>query len=147
MPKQVQTKLRENSGIWYNLMLVAMVVVNMVVLYGANMWFPEHVVVGTQSLTVAWGLFLSSSALAVLGMLFMPVATYWESMMGRNLKPMEMMGLYFVENVVGLWLVTRVSDIFGLGVSSWMVILALAVVMDLLQGVAGVMLEKVRLQK
>ena len=43
---------------------------------------------------------------------------------------------YFVVNLAELWFITRYAEIFGLGVSSWVVLVCLALVADLAQGMA-----------
>ena len=45
---------------------------------------------------------------------------------------------YLVINFVGLWSVARGADVLGLGISSWMIVLVIAVVLDFIQG--GVMM-------
>lgn len=121
-----------------NMMMVitffATLIVNMIVAYVANMWFPQHVVLGTQSMNTSWAILHSMGTLALFLTLAMPFMTELEKKKGSMLTPIDWMTAYFVLNVVGLWLITRCSDQFGLGVSSWLVVVGIAVVLDFLQG-------------
>ena len=146
MPKEKAQVSTDNPGIMMVKTFVAMILVNGLVIYLANMFFPEQVVLGTMSISHLWAVLLSAGTLAVINTFTMPFFTIWEQQVKRVLTPMEWMGGYLVINFVGLWLITRVAEIFGLGVASWLVILVLAVVLDFLQGLVMMNLEKMRLQ-
>lgn len=112
--------------------------VNALVLYVANMLFPKNVVLGNMSLSMPWAIILSSGALAILGILAVPVIEYAQEKMG----PFEMMhwiGAYLVINFASIWVITRFAEQFGFGISAWWVGLILAGVTDFLQGM-GTML-------
>jgi hypothetical protein len=102
--------------------------VNAVLLYLANMFFPQYIVLGTQSFLV----------------LLLPFATILERKLGRELKPQEWIAGYFIANLVGLWTLARFSDQFGMGLSAWYVAAGLAVVLDLVQGMVMMQFEKMR---
>lgn len=56
----------------------------------------------------------------------------------------EWMASYFVLNFVGVWVVARFANQLGFGISSWVVALVLAVVLDVVQGAAMMQVEKLR---
>lgn len=118
-------------------MVVAFVltwIVSALVISIANSWFPSNVVLGTSVLS-RWGaLFLSSGVLAWLMSMSIALFTEIEVRQQRVLSPKDWMIGYFVLNVVGLWLISRLAEMLGLGVSSWMVVLLLALVLDFVQG-------------
>lgn len=139
-----QTIFKANPGLMFTLSFVLVAIVNMVVIHFVNMWFPGNVVLGTMSLTRTWALVLSSSVLSMLTVLVMPFLTQQELLQKRDFNPMEMIAIYLVLNFVFVWLLTRASEVFGLGVSSWLVVLALAAVMDFAQGMVMMQVEKLR---
>lgn len=59
---------------------------------------------------------------------------------------MDWMKLYFVVNTLSVYLITRFAEIYGLGVSSWIVVLVLAALMDIVQGVSMMQLGKVKIK-
>lgn len=121
---------------------IAMFVVNMVVIYIANLLFPNNVVLGNMNLDVFWALVISSAAIALLTVLVMPLLRMYERSKKRDMTPGEMMGVYLIINFVILWLISRAAEVFGLGLSSWLVVLLLAVVLDLVQGFAAMSIDK-----
>ena len=133
-----------STGMMFNISLFLVAVVNLVVFYLANMFFPENIVLGTISLTASWALILTSTALSLITVIMMPFLRMWEMNQKRDMKPAEMIGVYFVINFVGLWLLTRASDVFGLGVTSWIVVLLLAVVLDFAQGMVMMQVDQMR---
>ena len=118
--------------------------VNALVIYLANIYFPQYVVLGTFNINLPWSIFHSMGTLALINILVIPFIQEIEKWKGRMLTPMEWMIKYFVVNFVGVWVITRFSEQFGLGVSSWLVVLVLAVVLDLVQGVAMTQMGKVQ---
>ncbi len=144
MAKDVKTITDRNPGMMFVLSFFLVSAVNAVVFYLANMWFPQQIVVGTYSLSFAWAILLSSGALSLFTILILPFLKEWEITQKRDMKPAEMMGVYLVINFVGLWLLTRFSEVFGIGVRSWLVVLTLAVVLDFLQGMVMMQVEQMR---
>lgn len=134
----------QNPGILFVMMFVIIMAVNAVIIHLANGMYPTQVVLGTISLSYFWALMLSSGVLSLLTTFAFPFISDFARQMRHMLSPIEMIVVYFVVNFVGLWFVTRVSQVFGLGVSSWMVVLVLAAVLDFVQGMAMMLLEKVR---
>ena len=118
--------------------------VNALVIYLANIYFPQYVVLGTFNINLPWAIFHSMGTLALINILVIPFIREIERWKGRMLTSMEWMMKYFVGNFVGVWAITRFSEQFGLGVSSWFVVLVLAIVLDLVQGVAIMQMGKVQ---
>lgn len=144
MASQFSQLVKKSPGIMTSLVFLILAVVNAVIIFGANLLFPSHVVLGTFTISPLWAIVLSSSALALLSVLVMPLAGVWEHFRKHVLTPKEWMGSFLVLNFVFVWLITRIPDLLGLGVSSWFVVLILAVVLDLAHGVAMMQLEKLR---
>lgn len=117
--------------------------VNAAVIYLAHLLFPTMVVLGTVSLTVGWAVALAASKLALINTFALPWLTQWELSRKKELSPAEMIGVYLVINFLGLWAISRFADVFGLGLSSWLVVLVLAAVLDVIQGAAMMTLEKI----
>ena len=114
----------------------ALFAVNALVVYAANMFFPQYVVLGTATISLALAIVLSMGTLALIDTLAIPFIHEIEKLKKRMLTPMEWMIKYLILNFLGLAVITRFSYQFGLGVSSWYMIAALAIVLDLVQGIA-----------
>lgn len=52
----------------------------------------------------------------------------------RVLSPKDWLMGYFALNTVGIWLIARLAEILGLGLSSWLVALLLGLVLSFAQG-------------
>ncbi len=134
----------KNPGMIITATYVIMYIVNAPILYLANMLFPEQVVLGTATLSLMWAVVLSMSALSLILTLLIPFLHEIERKLDRDLTMQEWIGAYLAINFGGIWLISRFSEQFGLGVSSWLVVLGLAVVMNLVQGVIMMQFEKFR---
>lgn len=120
--------------------------VNSLVIYLANLWFPQNVVLGTQSLSPIWALFLSMGVLSLINTFAIPFMNQYEKSRKQPLTPKDWMAAYFVLNFIGLWLVTRAAVQLGFGITSWIVAAILALILDVFQGIAMMRLEKLRLR-
>lgn len=130
-----------NTKVSFNVLamtFIVMLLVNVVVGYFANMFFPAQIVLGTFTISKLWALIYSMGALAVVDTLALPFMYKLEEWKGRALTSMEWMFQYFVLNFITIYLLTRWSELFGLGVSSWIVVVILAAALDLAQGLAMV---------
>lgn len=134
----------KNHGMTLFVSFLVLYAVTTLVLHVAHMWAPESVVLGTMSLSYTWALLLSSGVIALISSFTMPFLTEWEIRNKRALNATELFVVYFVILFFGVWLVTRAADVFGLGVSSWFVVLVLAAALDMTQGVSMMMVEQSR---
>lgn len=134
----------QNSGLMLVISYVVLFVVNSLVLMLANRLFPDQVVLGTAALTPLWATCLSMGKLALINTFGIPFVTEYELRKKTIFTPIQWMVTYFLLNAVGLWLISRFSEQFGLGVRSWLVVVLLAAVMDLVQGIVMMQLEKIR---
>lgn len=135
----------------YGAMLVAsyfvLFLVNAIIIYFANKFFPQHVVLGVCSLPLFWAIIHSMGTLAMLNAFIIPFIRKYEDKRGKMFSNKEWMLLYFVLNTVGIWILARFAERFGMGISSWRVAVVLGIVLDIAQGVAMVFLEKYRVSK
>lgn len=143
----VKEKPAQNPGMILVISYAVIYLVNVLVLSFANMYYPEQVVLGTMSMDRTWAILHSMGTLSLLLVFAIPFIHEIEKMKGRELTSLEWMVKYYALNFVGLWIITRFSDQFGLGVTSWMVIAVLAAVLDFFQGMAMMGLEKLRVSK
>lgn len=141
-----ERELQAKQGVMIVLSYFVLFVCNVLAIYLANLLFPTFVVLGTFALTPFWALMLAGTELSLIGLLVMLLVPYKEWKTKKDLKPTDWMKLYFVVNTVSLYLVTRFAEIYGLGVSSWVVIIALALFMDVAQGMAMMQLGKVKIK-
>lgn len=147
MSKKEIVSLLKNPGILLVVTYAVLLIVNIGVIYITNGFFPNQVVLGTFSMNAFWATLHSMAVLSLIATFAIPFFHELEKRRGRMLTPKEWMVYYFLLNAVAIWLITRASDQFGLGVSSWLVVVALAVVFDLVQGAAMMQLEKYRTAK
>lgn len=134
----------DNPGILLVVTYFALLIINSIVIYLANLFFPNQVVLGTISMNTTWAIFHSMAALSLIATFAIPFFHEWENRRGKMLSSKEWMVYYFVLNAGGVWLITRVSDQFGLGITGWYVAVAIALVFDVFQGVVMMQLEKLR---
>ena len=115
---------------------------NALVIYLANLMFPNQVVLGNMSLSLWWAIGLSMGKLTLILVLATPLIEAWAKMQKRVLSTMDWMLAFLLINFAALWLITRFSAQFGLGVTSWLVVLILAVVLDMVQGMVMMLAYK-----
>lgn len=128
---------KKNPGMMFVMTFFIVGVINALIIYLANMFFPSQVVLGTYSLSFFWAILLPAFTLSLVTVLALPFITQIEMMREKEFSPIEYIVVYMGINFTTLWLLTRSSQVFGLGVSSWIVVLLLAAVLNFLQG--GVM--------
>ena len=131
-----------NPGMMLFFAYVIVTLVSAVVIYLGNMFFPDQIVLGTVSIPLMWAVALSAGKLGLVTTFASVFFREWELRRGRDLSAAEMMGAYFVFHFATLWFISRFAEIFGLGLASWVVVLVLAVVLDVLQGAAVVGFQK-----
>lgn len=139
--KKIET---QGSRMVPSLTFLPLLLVNVLVVFVANAFFPDVVVLGTRSISPTLGIFLSMAVLAMVNTLVISVVRGYEQSRNRMLSSTEWMVVYFVVNFVGIWTIVRVPEKLGLGVASWVVVLVLALTMDFLQGMAMMQTEKWR---
>lgn len=129
-------KVQAFQGINFILTFVIMMIVNVVVLLLANLVAPNHVVLGTYSITPWWATYHSMFKLSVVTTLFMPLVTFYEWKYKTIFSPKQWLMTYFVVNLVMIWEITRFAQNLGFGVSSFLVVVILAAVFNFAQGMA-----------
>ncbi|HBC45136.1 MAG: hypothetical protein UX08_C0003G0086 [Candidatus Collierbacteria bacterium GW2011_GWB1_45_35] len=108
-------------------------VLNSLVILIANALFPAQVVLGNANSNLWWAVFHSMVMLTLIGTLAVPLFEWKQKMLGRALTTKEWMIGYLAINFVGVWVITRFSEQFGLGISGWWVGLLLAVAFGFVQ--------------
>lgn len=121
---------------------VVMYLVNILVVYVAHLVFPNHVVLGNDQVTRNWSLVLAGLTFTTAITFLIPFIQRYEFMRGKLFSMNEWMALYAVINAGALWLVTRFAEQLGWGVSSWVVVVILALLLDFLQGMVVMMVQK-----
>ncbi len=144
MAQKPASSLMQNTGLLLVLTYFVLLLINGVVLYLANSFFPTQIVLGTLNMSPLWAILHSMGVLSLLGTFAIPFAREIEQRRGRMLSSIEWMVGYFALNFVGLWLLARYNDGFALGLSAWYIAAALALVLDVIQGIAMMQLEKFR---
>lgn len=142
MPKTSVT--HTDTGMTLVASFATLAAVHAVVLLLAHYFFPTQVVLGTHSMSLYWALFHSTLIFTVITTFAIPFAHLYENMRKKMLVSHEWMVLYAVLNFVALWVITRYSEQFGLGISAWWVVAILALVLDVVQGAAMMFVEKMR---
>lgn len=115
---------------------------NSLVIIIANALFPVQVVLGNANSNLWWSVFHSMVMLSLIVTLTVPLFEWKQKMLGRVLTTKEWMMGYLAINFVGVWVITRFSEQFGLGISGWWVGLLLAVAFDFVQGLGMMVYRK-----
>ena len=119
-------------------------VVNGLAIWLANRFFPNQVALGTWSISKFWAIVHSMGALALIDVLAISSVADYEVKKNKVLSKKERMVIYFLVNAVGIWLIARAAEQFGMGISSWLVAVVLALVLDLFQGLAIAKTRKIK---
>lgn len=138
---KIETK---DAGMMMVITYLVLFVVNSLVVFLANQWFGDQVVLGTLHITRGWALIHSMGTLSLIGTFVVPFVRKLEERQGRMLTSKEWMMGYLVINVIGVWLVSRFAEQMGFGITSWRVAIVLGVVLNLIQGAVMMGLEKTR---
>lgn len=139
-----KTKALDNPGIMMVVTYVDLFIVNVLVIYLANRYYPNAIVLGTRSISLGWALVHSMGTLALFNTFAIPFIREWESRKGKMLTNTQWMIKYFVINFAGLWILSRYAENIGLGIASWKVIVVLAIILNIVQGIVMKKLEKMR---
>ena len=139
-----KTTLPDNPGIVLVITYLLLFAVNSLVLYLGHLWFPQYIVLGAASVNPTWAILHSMGILALLNTFAIPFIREIETQRHKLFSNTDWMVTYFALNFVGIWLITRLAQQLGFGITSWVVAAALAFVLDLIQGAAMMQLEKLR---
>jgi hypothetical protein len=129
-------KVQAQHSIMVIYSFITLFFVNGLVLYLANMLFPNSIVLGTASIAMIWAVYYSTLNLTLISILVMLLVTIYEWKNKIVFTTKQWISTYLVVNFVALWVISRFAENIGLGFSSWFVILLFAGVLDMVQGVA-----------
>ncbi len=116
--------------------------VNVVLLLLANMLFPSNFVLGTWRAGMLTSAFAAGLLWAIIVFLTQPALNALGIKIGKG--PMMML-VYLVSNFVALWLTARLAPLTGFGAGSFIWILGLAVVANVVQWVAWMVMTKAKI--
>lgn len=119
--------MKKNSNY---VLLLSIGIANAIVLYVANMFFPEFVVLGNNNLSPFVATLLTGFLLSAFMGLPEPVM---KSAGIKTKNEMYLAFVYLVFNVVGLWVLARLAAFVGFGVSSFITVIVLGFVLNLIQ--------------
>src|SRR5258708_5126636 len=121
---------------------VAMYLVNVVLIWLANMLFPTNFVLGSAN-NSTWGAILIVALVwDVLLWFTQPLLNKFKVKVGKG---MQMAGVYLAANFIVLWVLGRLGPVFGFGVSSFVWVLGLALVANFVQYGVWMLLSKLKL--
>lgn len=109
--------------------------INSFIICLANTISPDQVVLGTLHITKTWAIIHSMGTLALVNLFAIPV---------KAVTNKEWMIRYFLINLLSIWIIARFADQLGLGVASWPIILILALILSLVQGIARTQIKKIK---
>ncbi len=134
--KNSSVAMQRLSGKQLGLMFVSFLVIHAAVIYLANRWFPSQVVLGNHFFSPIMALIYSSIAFTLVVTAFVPIAEHIAEAMKTTLTNLHWAVLYMIVNIIGLWSLARVAEWLGMGLQSWVAVVALAAVITFLQGMA-----------
>ena len=116
-----------------SLMFVMTAAFGMIVMFLANVFLPENVVLGNNIFSPGAALIYSMITFTLLSVGAVPVVEWVASNNKVQLTENMWMILYFFINFFALWIVARFAELLGLGISSWQIVAVLALILDVLQ--------------
>lgn len=130
------------SGRQLGLVFVAFFVVHAAVIYLANMFFPQLVVLGNHFFNPTLGLLYAVIPFTLVTVGSIPLIEHVGDAIKRKISNMEWMLYYFVINVAALWILARFAEWIGMGISSWLVVVVLGAIITFAQGMVIGMIMK-----
>ena len=127
-----------------SMMFVYFMVIDSIILYGAHLLFPNQVVLGTYQISPLLAVIQSMLFFSLFAVVSTPVIELVADYLKLKLTDLHWIILTFLVDFVGLWLVARLANMLGLGISSWVIVAVLAVCFDLGQGLAIRMLRNTK---
>ena len=127
-----------------SMMFVYFMVIDSIILYGAHLLFPNQVVLGTYQISPLLAVIQSMLFFSLFAVVSTPVIELVAHYLKLKLTDLHWIILTFLIDFVGLWLVARLANMLGLGISSWVIVAVLAVCFDLGQGLAIRMLRNTK---
>lgn len=127
-------KIQAFTGLNLIISFVTLMIVNSLVILLANALMPGQVVLGTYSIPFWWAIYHSMLKLSLAGTFVIPFVALYEWKKRTVFTSKQWMITYLIVNIVAVYGVTRFATQLGLGVSAWWVVLVLAVVLDVVQG-------------
>ncbi len=112
------------------ILFISIAVVNAVVLYVGSMFFPSDIVLGNSNLSPILAAFVTGLLLSAIIGLPEPI------MKASNVKiknEMHLALVYLVFNILGLWVLARLANYVGFGVTSYIVVIVLGLILNMLQ--------------
>lgn len=137
-------KVTAHTGSMYTKNFFILFVTNSLLVFLMHSFFPKNIVLGTEHITLNWALFHAVGTLTVINTLAIPIVHEFENARGKMFDSKEWTATYLILNFVGLWVISRFAEQLGLGISSWKVVLAMAIVLDIVQGIVMMAAEKIR---
>lgn len=116
--------------------------INCAIIWLANVLFPKNIALGTWSIPKFWAIIQSMGILALIDTFAIPFIREYAVKKKKMLSSQEWMIAFFLINTAGIWLMARLANEIGLGISSWLVAILLGVVLDLFQGLALKLINK-----
>lgn len=110
-----------------------LLIVNSLIIWLANMFFPKNIALGTWSITKFQAIVQSMGILALIDVFSIPFIKEYEIKRNKKMSPKNWMIAYFLINTAGIWLIARLAGYIGMGISSWLVAVILGLILDSVQ--------------
>ena len=111
-------------------LLVSISVVNAIVLYVGSMLFPTDLVLGNNILSPVLAALVTGTILSAVMALLEPIL---KSLKLKIKNEMHLALVYLVFNILGLWVLAKLANYSGFGVTSYIVVIILGLVLNTLQ--------------
>ncbi len=116
--------------------------VQAIVLFIVRSFFPANVVLGTNLISPFMAVLYSMLVLTLFCVGAIPFVELLQDLLKKKFGTTTWMLLFIGINTLGLWVISRFPVTLGLGLSSWMVVLALGVLFSVVQGYFAMRLGK-----
>lgn len=112
------------------MLLICIAIVNAVVLYAGSIFFPTDIVLGNSILSPILAALVTGVLLSAIMGLPEPII---KALNVKIKNEMHLALVYLVFNILGLWILARLANYSGFGVSSYIVVIVLGLILNMLQ--------------
>ena len=109
-------------------------VLNVIVVYFANSFFPESIVLGHHFYTPMHALLQSMAIMTLIITSMIPIVETLGNLAKVKLQMRDWLIIYALVDIFAIWFTARFAELLGFGISSWIIAVVLGIVIDLLQG-------------
>lgn len=122
----------------------AIFTVTSLVILVANALFSTSVVLGTANISKSWAIIHSIATLALIDIFAVPFIKLYENKTTQTFNQNQWSFAFYFVNLISIWIITRLAEQLGLGVSSWLVVVILTIFVNIAQTLTIIQVNKIK---